>query len=740
MLMCLLHVDVLAEEAEEVVRDSVAAMQEVMIVGFRERTVPGAGTYINNEVLKELNQPDVNKVLRTVAGVNVRDEEGFGLRPNIGLRGTPVNRCAKITLMEDDVLIAPAPYTDPSAYYFPTLSRMEGIEVLKGSSQIQHGPYTIGGALNLLTTPIPVHFRALGELSYGSFGTNRQRVLVGAGGESLDYLLEADRIASAGFKELDNGANTGFDRRDVMAKLRWHTADNAPTQQSLTLKVVRSTEDGNESYLGLTYKDYLDRPTRRYAATQKDKLMLGHTHVALSHSITATPGLSLRTTIYHTRTFRDWSRVNSINGKNVMAVVSDPVTLANEYSVMTGSASGAVEFQSAVRTYISQGVQSSAEYTVAMGDYVHRIKGGVRYHYDDADRFNTLSSYTMSYGIMTFDSTKSKGSLENQFRSAHTAAAYLMYSMTIGSLTVMPGVRWEKIGLSLRNYGTFDPERRGTSSTTASNDLSVILPGIGVTYDHSENLTLFAGIHKGFSPPGMPGVVTNGVQAVSETAINYELGVKFGTSAGAHAEAVVFLNDYASILGSDNVSGGGFGTGNIYNAGAALTKGVEIGGGYDLPLSVLSTDVVMPVTMTYTFTDARFSQQFQSAGGDWGTGVIQDGDVIPFIAPHQLSTSVGLRTSALSVLLTARYTGATGTKPRQGTVILPAATTSYNDINTLPAFWQADLSASVKIIDRVSVLATANNLTNTMAVVANLPQGFRPPMPRSFMLGMKCEW
>jgi hypothetical protein len=46
----------------------------------------------------------------------------------------------------------------------------------------------------------------------------------------------------------------------------------------------------------------------------------------------------------------------------------------------------------------------------------------------------------------------------------------------------------------------------------------------------------------------------------------------------------------------------------------------------------------------------------------------------------------------------------------------------------------------VKIIDRVSVLATANNLTNTMAVVANLPQGFRPPMPRSFMLGIKCEW
>ena len=128
------------------------------IVGDRAKSIPGSGQYISSRQLSVLNQPNINQILRSIPGINVRDEEGFGLRPNIGLRGTPVNRCAKITLMEDGMLIAPAPYSDPSAYYFPTFARMQGIEVLKGSSQIKYGPYTIGGAINLISTPIPESF------------------------------------------------------------------------------------------------------------------------------------------------------------------------------------------------------------------------------------------------------------------------------------------------------------------------------------------------------------------------------------------------------------------------------------------------------------------------------------------------------------------------------------------------------------------------------------------------------
>ncbi len=115
-------------------------LEEVVVVGSKNDSavIAGSGIAIGELELERFDYIDVHQVMSSVPGVYVREEDGFGLRPNIGIRGAAAERSQKITIMEDGILITPAPYSAPAAYYVPNISRMSSIEVLKGPSAISH--------------------------------------------------------------------------------------------------------------------------------------------------------------------------------------------------------------------------------------------------------------------------------------------------------------------------------------------------------------------------------------------------------------------------------------------------------------------------------------------------------------------------------------------------------------------------------------------------------------------------
>ena len=184
----------IAYAEEETVKQQ-ESLETIEILGKSDgmRTEAGSAHYIDNATLDQFKFDDIQRVLSSVPGVYFREEDGYGLRPNIGLRGTTTERSQKITLMEDAVLIGPAPYSAPAAYYFPMTARMTAVEVFKGPAAIQYGPYTVGGAVNLVTREVPWKEEAMVEASYGEFNYSKLHTYYGNRSDQVGWLIEGLR-------------------------------------------------------------------------------------------------------------------------------------------------------------------------------------------------------------------------------------------------------------------------------------------------------------------------------------------------------------------------------------------------------------------------------------------------------------------------------------------------------------------------------------------------------------------
>lgn len=720
---------------EHPIEISEIVVERVMLTGGRSGVldIPGAAHYISARELESLSYNDVHRILRRVPGVNIQEEDGYGLRPNIGMRGTGVERSSKITVMEDGVLMAPAPYAAPAAYYFPTAGRMQGIEVRKGSSQIKYGPQTTGGALNLISTQIPDRFAGHAKILAGSHEDRTIHANIGESYKNAGFLIETYQAKTRGFKNLEFGGDTGFDKKDYLAKFRLNTSPSATIYQALTLKASQTTETSNETYLGLTDADFNISPYMRYAGSQEDVMNTEQRHYIARHVIRPSNFVDITTTLYRSEFSRNWFKLDkvraSVDGPSVgiASILESPELYPDEYAILRGSTSSndnALAVKNNNRDYFAQGLQSIVGLTIPTRLTLHEVELGIRYHEDEIDRFQWVDAYRMNSpqgdiaGVMLLTEPGLPGTESNRVIKARALASHAQYRLSYGSWTATPGIRYEHITLERKDFGKEDPERTGTDLNTRENSVDVFIPGMGIDYSWTPNLHSFVGLHKGFAPPG----TREGSRP--EESINYEAGLRYKTPS-LFLETVLFFSDYSNLLGSDLAAAGGEGTLDQFNGGEVDAYGMELA----LESRLAIGPILLPIHANYTFSRAQFQNAFASEYEPWGT--VEKGDELPYLPRHQMTVGVGFEKGGVALEANANYVSKMRTKAEQG-AFLPREVTD--------AHFVVDVSSSYAITRHVRLFAAVRNITDRTYIVARRPAGVRPGLPRILLFGMRASF
>jgi Fe(3+) dicitrate transport protein len=697
----------------------------------------GSVQALDQKELETLQYDDPNAVLLQVPGVYIRQEDGFGLRPNIGLRGTNPNRSSKVTLMEDNVLFGPAPYSAPAAYYFPLMARISGVEVFKGPAAILYGPQTVAGAINYVSRPVPEIPRGQVDLSYGRFQTVRGHLHYGRRNDWGGFILEGVYLGTQGFKEIDGDfgrGNTGFQRGEFMFKGFVNNDLDSHVFNRLTLKFVGSRETSNETYIGLTDSDFRADPDRRYASSQLDNMDWWRAAVDLTHNLAVGDHVKLETTGYWHTFDRTWERGSQFrDGTQFLEPLTQPTTppLDSYYQVLTGerdspSAGGGTDAQDIMvirnqREFLVLGIQTRLRADFMTGKLRHEIESGLRFHYDSVERFQPEQGYQMQNTQLVWDGLTFNENpdllIDDNKGEAQALAGYLMYGLEYRGLVIKPGLRVEYIR-------TFFEDRKNAPDLgrVREDPQLVFLPGIGFQYTILDGLVALGGVHRGFSAvtPGNRGT------ADPELSINYEAGFRYVTKDSlGFAEVIGFFNDYSNIT-SECTQSAGCDPDEVdqqFNNGRAYIGGVEVLGGYT---AALPRDLDMPFRVAYTYTSATFRSTFESS--DPTIGDVEPGDRVPYIPAHVLNARLGFERTFWGAYLIGNYFG----KTTEGVVGL-------QPLPTTDAFFTLDVVGRIRF-EPVEAYVRLQNITNTRAIVSRRPFGARPNAPFSFQIGAQVTF
>lgn len=613
-------------EATKPVAEESASIQEmptVQVIGSQDRRemISGSGDIVGKEVLYRSHVFTINEALRKVPGVHVRDEEGFGMRPNIGIRGLNPTRSTRVLLLEDGLPLSYAPYGDNASYYHPPVDRFEDMEVLKGAEQLKFGPQTAAATINYITPTPPLTPKGFasftggnrgfvdGHLNYG--GTFRNTL-----GGLFDYIHKAGEGARNNtFMEFDDVNLKGFYKINE--------------QNSLILRGNYFQEDSQVTYSGITDAE-LRNFGYRYNPFKNDRFTSYRWGTSATHEFKFNEDVKLLTSFYWTQFNRDWWRQSStttdtqcgsaFRNRREKGIAVNPDTCNST--------------QGRLRDYSTWGIEPRLHVSHDILGVPNEMDVGFRAHFEDQRRLQENGSWP----------TARNGRLsENNSRYVDAYSGFIQNRIFVKNWTFTPALRVESI--NYRRVNSLNPKdvREGRSSLTEP------LPGFGINYNPMNEISVFFGAHRGFTPPRVEDAVSNTGLATdvgAEKSWNFELGLRTKPWKGVALDGTLFHNYFEKQIAVGSIAGGT----TPLAEGEALYQGLEFFGRSDFG-EILNSPHNVYVQTAYTWVgNAEALSPFRCVpvdgriSNDCRNGLVSgsaEGNRMPYAPENMVTTTVG---------------------------------------------------------------------------------------------------
>jgi len=710
-------------------------LASIEVIGTTNNAIqklPGTGTKLDKQFIQLTNPVGTQEILSKVPGIHGFADDGMGnSRLSIGIRGLSPRRSSRVLVLEDGIPIQPAIYVYPNMYYNPPVERLDEIEIIKGSGAIRYGPQTMGGVINYITK------RPRTELGGGvqlTGGTNYYASILaevgGFGNEKIHPELQFLYKRGDGYRE-----NNSFEQFNTTFKVNFFPTIN----RSLYLKANINHELSNATYTGLTEYSFGTSP--RFNPKKDDEFKVFRTALDMIYLNQISSRLLSNTKLYLSYFDRRWWRENDIfvtptdfeqgNLNPVPWYTPGPL-------VRTGN--GQDNF-GILRTFYIAGVEHTYDFEYKINQIEANLEAGARVHFERfIDDKKTGFAPDAREGVyFTADSVDGEEVITVLGQSHHYE------TLAFSAFATQKLTFWHRLDIRLGlRFEVFEQERidRLNGSTYRDKTTAVLLPGIGLNYKANEHIYLFAGVHRGFTPPSSGtlkvlnfGLDTDqGLDLRAEKSWNSEVGLR-GEYGFLRFELALFDMRIEDLVAA--------GRGTAFkNLGQVSSSGIELM--FHSNFSELDNVKFLPdFFLTYTFMNTNIQSGTIKSSQVLGDVDISGND-LPYAPPHALN--VGVMKSfdfGLSLGIDVKFVDEVYTDFENIIVF-----ENRGDQGSIPSYYLLNANVRYRLNKNWTFFANGKNLLDEIYIgsrlhsnpgqpEANLSSGILPGPRRQINLGLK---